>query len=455
MKDNTQIKLGIIRIVLDFTSVFLAWIAWYHLRIKWDFIPFIHAQWWVYYPPINDLILFFLLSSFVFVILTAFDGHYRFDLKYSKIWEFFRLIFLTIIWCLLIIAFYALWKHQLFFSRVFLFQVLVLSVIFTTIFRFILRKFEKILFKKWILTKKIFIIWSWKVLEKIKNKLQNLSQYKIIWIDWNFNELKKYRDIDDIWYIFKNEDEKNKILNYCQINQIWFSFIPNTEWVLLSNLQTWMIGWFPLLTIIPTSIYWWWKFIKRILDIIISSLLIIILFPFFIIIAWIVKIDSAWPVFYRSKRVWRNWEFFDMFKFRSMIIDADIMKAQLMEKNHRKWPLFKIKNDPRITWFGKFLRRFSIDELPQLFNVINWDMSLVWPRAHLPNEVEKYDELQKRVLTVKPGITGLAQINWRSDLDFEEEIRLDLQYIVHWSFLLDLQIIIQTPFVLIRGNGAD
>lgn len=455
MKDNIQIKFGILKIVLDFCAVFLAWVTWYYLRIQWDFIPFVYADNWIHYPNINDIIWFFSLSAITFIILIAFDWHYRFNLKYSKTWELFRLIFINIVWCLLIIAYYALFKHQLFFSRILLFQVFCISTIYILIFRFILWQFRIYLFKNWILNRNILIIWWWKVLDILRNKLLNSFQYKIVRTDEQFQENKNLKGLDEIWYIFNNEEEKNKILNYCQINQIWFSFIPDTQWVLLSRLHVSMIWWFPLLTIIPTSIYWWRKFLKRILDILISSILIIILCPLLLIICLIIKIDSAGPIVYKSLRVWRNWELFNMLKFRSMIINADNIKDKLIDKNHRNWPLFKIKNDPRVTRFGRFIRRFSIDELPQLFNVLIWNMSLVWPRAHLRNEVLQYDELQKRVLTVKPWITGLSQINWRSDLEFEEEIKLDLQYIVYWSLILDLQIIIQTPFILLKGEGAD
>ena len=138
-----------------------------------------------------------------------------------------------------------------------------------------------------------------------------------------------------------------------------------------------------------------------------------------------------------------------------MIIDAEKIKEKLLEKNERKWPLFKIKWDPRITHFWHILRRFSIDELPQIWNVFKWNMSFVWPRAHLPDEVKKYSELQKRVLITKPWITWLAQINWRSDLEFEDEVKFDLQYIQHWTPFLDFQIIIQTPIILLKWNWAD
>ena len=138
-----------------------------------------------------------------------------------------------------------------------------------------------------------------------------------------------------------------------------------------------------------------------------------------------------------------------------MVQDADARKQELSEQSHRDGPLFKIKDDPRVTRVGKLLRRWSLDELPQLWNVIRGDLSMIGPRPHLPEEVEKYTEFQRRVFTVKPGITGLAQISGRSDLPFEEEVRLDLQYIEEWSPFLDCFIFWRTVCVVLRGEGAD
>jgi lipopolysaccharide/colanic/teichoic acid biosynthesis glycosyltransferase len=139
-----------------------------------------------------------------------------------------------------------------------------------------------------------------------------------------------------------------------------------------------------------------------------------------------------------------------------MIEHADHEKEYLQTQSHRTdGPLFKVKNDPRVTRVGKFLRRFSLDELPQLWNVLKGDLSLVGPRPHLPEEVARYTDFQRRVFAVKPGITGLAQISGRSDLKFEDEVRFDLQYIEEWSPWLDLFIFWRTVWVVLRGKGAD
>jgi lipopolysaccharide/colanic/teichoic acid biosynthesis glycosyltransferase len=185
--------------------------------------------------------------------------------------------------------------------------------------------------------------------------------------------------------------------------------------------------------------------------------LIVILSPIFVVISVLLLLAQGLPIFYVSARV-ADGEggTIPFMKFRTMIKNADKKKATLRSKSHRTdGPLFKIKNDPRITPVGSVLRRWTFDELPQLFNVLAGHMSLVGPRPHLPDEVDRYTSYERRVFAVKPGMTGLAQISGRSNLAFKDEVRLDLKYIEEWSLLLDLWIIWRTPFVIISRKGAD
>ncbi|HRX64041.1 MAG TPA: exopolysaccharide biosynthesis polyprenyl glycosylphosphotransferase [Candidatus Absconditabacterales bacterium] len=191
---------------------------------------------------------------------------------------------------------------------------------------------------------------------------------------------------------------------------------------------------------------------KRILDVIIASFGIIILSPIMFIVGILIKIDSKGPVFFRQKRVGQNGELFTFVKFRSMVKSADAMKKDLLKKNERKGPLFKIKNDPRITKLGKFLRKSSIDELPQLFCVIAGNMSIIGPRPHLPEEVKNYKTRQKRLLSVKPGISGYAQVFGRDSLSFDEEAKLDLYYIQNRNIFMDLYVIFGTFKVVFKGK---
>jgi lipopolysaccharide/colanic/teichoic acid biosynthesis glycosyltransferase len=167
-----------------------------------------------------------------------------------------------------------------------------------------------------------------------------------------------------------------------------------------------------------------------------------------------IRVDSAGPIFYRQQRVGRNGKRFMMFKFRSMCADADRRLEALRQQNEAVGPLFKMRQDPRITRVGAFIRRWSIDELPQLLNVLRGEMSLVGPRPPIPSEVEKYEDWQLGRLRATPGLTGLWQVSGRSEVPFHDMVRLDLHYIRNWSMSLDLQILLRTIPAVLTNRGA-
>ncbi|MFH1690540.1 MAG: sugar transferase [Candidatus Eisenbacteria bacterium] len=194
--------------------------------------------------------------------------------------------------------------------------------------------------------------------------------------------------------------------------------------------------------------------VKRPLDVLASLVGLLLLSPLFIVLAIMVRLDSRGPVFFRQMRVGKDGREFEFYKFRSMVQDAEAMKNKLMHLNELEGPVFKISDDPRITPIGRFLRRTSLDELPQLFNVLRGDMSLVGPRPPLPAEVANYESWQRQKLSVLPGITCLWQISGRNHIGFTEWMRLDIEYIRRQSFGVDVKILARTlPAVLLR-KGA-
>jgi exopolysaccharide biosynthesis polyprenyl glycosylphosphotransferase len=193
---------------------------------------------------------------------------------------------------------------------------------------------------------------------------------------------------------------------------------------------------------------------KRALDLTIATLCLLILAPILAIIAIAVRMDSKGPIFYRAKRIGRKGRTFDCYKFRTMVVNADKLKDQLAHMNERDGILFKITNDPRITKVGVKLRKYSLDELPQLYNVIKGDMSLVGPRPPIAAEVEKYDLSHLRRLDVLPGITGLWQVEARQDPSFDSYISLDTAYVENWTLMLDLKILLRTVGVVVMGTGS-
>jgi exopolysaccharide biosynthesis polyprenyl glycosylphosphotransferase len=196
------------------------------------------------------------------------------------------------------------------------------------------------------------------------------------------------------------------------------------------------------------------QFGKRLFDFVVSLILSLIFLPVFSLIAVLIKIDTPGPVFYFSKRYGFRGRKFTMLKFRSMVLNADDSLKKLKNENEADGPIFKIKRDPRITKLGKFLRRYSFDELPQIFNVLKGDMSLVGPRPLPIEQIEKEDLRQLKRLEVRPGITGLWQIRGRSDLSFVRLVKWDIWYINNWSFWLDINILLQTIPIVLKGKGA-
>ena len=197
-----------------------------------------------------------------------------------------------------------------------------------------------------------------------------------------------------------------------------------------------------------------YAFAKRALDIVGAAIILLLLLPVFIVLALAIKLTSTGPVFYRSTRVGLCGRPFTCIKFRSMRPDADKLIQMLQAENEKDGPIFKMKNDPRVTPIGRFIRRYSLDELPQLWSVLVGDMSLVGPRPPIPREVEQYDAFCAERLRVKPGITCFWQVMGRSHLSFQEWMELDQKYIREMSFWTDLRILLKTPLAVLRGDGA-
>ncbi|MDO4902909.1 MAG: sugar transferase [Limosilactobacillus sp.] len=198
-----------------------------------------------------------------------------------------------------------------------------------------------------------------------------------------------------------------------------------------------------------------YRIVKRLFDAVASTCAVIVLSPIFLIIAIAIKInDPKGPVFYSQTRVGKDGKLFKMYKFRSMVTNADELLAQLKEQNEVEGAMFKMKNDPRITKVGRFIRKYSLDELPQLINVVGGSMSIVGPRPPLTSEVEQYTDYDKQRLMVKPGATGMWQVGGRNDVDFDEMVELDLTYIQKRSVWLDLVIMFKTVKIMFVPNGA-
>lgn len=220
------------------------------------------------------------------------------------------------------------------------------------------------------------------------------------------------------------------------------------------RIHTQQVAGLPLIHVTTPTLEGGQRVAKRMFDVIVSGMMLLAAAPLMLLLAIVVKVDSPGPILFRQERVGMEGDRFQMLKFRSMVIDAEQRLAQLAQRNEGSGVLFKMKEDPRVTRAGKLLRKFSLDELPQLLNILIGSMSLVGPRPPLPTEVEAYEHDVRRRLLVKPGLTGLWQVSGRSNLSWQDSVRLDLYYVENWSLAGDLIILLRTVRAVFRGTGA-
>ncbi len=273
-----------------------------------------------------------------------------------------------------------------------------------------------------------------------------------------FQDLKEvlhHHPVDDV--IFTEPEKKFEIgemIRLCEEEGVTVSVITDFPVGSKTHVQLRMVRNLPLLTLSRTPQAEWQLFLKRIMDIVVSSLALIILSPLFLIITALVRFTTRGPVFYQwgvlgfNKRPFKSW------KFRTMVENADELKNELWDKNEVTGPTFKMINDPRVTRVGRVLRKFSLDELPQLYSVLKGDMSLVGPRPNFMDEVNRFESWHRRKMSLKPGLTCLWQIMGRNEIrDFDKRVELELQYIDNWSLWLDIKILFKTVGAVLRGTG--
>lgn len=246
------------------------------------------------------------------------------------------------------------------------------------------------------------------------------------------------------------------IIDLCRTDGVRFRLVPDFYELSLDVVNIEDVGGIPLIGLRTAGLSRWERGLKRALDVLVASLMLALSAPLWPLIALAIRLDSPGPVLFRQVRVGRNGARFVAYKFRSMVADAeaDYWQAKLVALNEASGPLFKMRSDPRLTRVGRIIRRLSLDELPQLINVLRGEMSLVGPRPPVPREVEQYADWHRRRLAVAPGLTGLWQVSGRSSLTFDEMVLLDLWYVEHWSLLLDLKILLRTIPAVLSARGA-
>ncbi len=370
-------------------------------------------------------------------------------------------------------------NRSIFPSRFIILAAWVLSIIFVIGGRFILKQVQRVLFSRNFGLHRLIIINGQNKRQQAIEMLFHSKKYgyqvigEFTHSESMIDELEHFIDDNKVDEIVQtntdiSSEQNMQLAILARSKGLHFSFIPNLFEVQRNVIELQSFRGIPLISLKNTPLDGWGRVVKRLLDIVVSVICIIITLPIYLAIAFAIKVTSPGPVLYTAQRVGRN-RHFNFYKFRSMYthlsvgeqygsLEAYQALQELLEQGDdgdRNGPLHKIKNDPRVTPLGKFLRRSKLDELPQFWNVLKGDMSMVGHRPHLPEQVERYKRGNERIFSIKPGIFGLtqlAQISW-PNLPFEEEIKLDTYYLENWNLRLDLVILIRSLVALISGKS--
>lgn len=284
----------------------------------------------------------------------------------------------------------------------------------------------------------------------------DIGRFKALGHTLNLQNVLRRQAVDEVIITLPSASHRRimELISICERHGVRPRIVPDLFQMALARVEMDEINGIPLLGMRKVSIRGWNLAAKRALDVAVAGPLLVLLSPLLVLIALLVRLESDGPVLFRQVRVGRGGQPFTLLKFRSMRSGADREQLLLAGRSDARGPIFKMRDDPRRTRLGRLLRRTSLDELPQLWNVLRGEMSLVGPRPPLPSEVQRYEEWHKRRLEVAPGLTGLWQVSGRSNLTFDEMVMLDLYYGENWSLWLDLKIILKTIPTMVMGTGA-
>ncbi len=464
-----------LRVPVDYLMVILAAISAWSLRFASQVTEIREVRFDLAFESYMDIAA---VAALGWVVVFALSGLYSIEGN-KKFAEELKKVVLGSFTSFAIIAIVIFFRGEIFHSRFLVFAAFVFSILYVLIGRLVLRVVKIWLYKAGFGTRAVIVIGNSPTADALVRVLNSISGfgYNVIkqvnsLTPQNTKALKglvKKHNVEQVLLLdpIIDEPSADAVLAFCEEHHLVLKFTPDVfaSYRRQTGIDT--VAGIPLVELKRTRLEGWGRIIKRLVDIAVATLLLIFTAPITIWAALVILFETGRPIIFKNKRIGERGAEFNTLKFRSMYQKDSIgeqfknQKAALAKeeklikaKSSKKGPLYKIENDPRVTPFGAWIRRWSVDELPQFINVIKGDMSLVGPRPHQPREVAKYKLHHKKAHAIKPGITGLAQISGRSDLPFEEENRLDIFYIEHWSLLLDLAIIIKTPWAVIRRRKA-
>lgn len=472
---KAELVFGFILLPLDYLMLVLAATSAYFLRFGTTVSGLKPV---IYELPLEGFLIISSITSAVLILIFAWNGLYNISGTRQIVTEF-RRIFVACSTGVLVVIILFFFNRELFSSRFIIIAAWAFSIIYVALARYLVIQLQRFLFTKDIGLHRAVLIGNNQTAKTIKTTLKKHKNIGYLIVEEcetingdileKLQKIIRLKPIDEIIQAQPelSFEQKAKLINFCQENNIVFKYAADMFETKAKNVEIRPLVGIPIIEIKKTPLDGWGKIFKRIIDLIFSFFWLILTGWVMLLIAIIVKLESKGPIIYKNERVGYNGRIFNTFKFRSMKAEYCVGKGYgdekkalayeeqlIKEKSIKRGPVYKIKDDPRVTRIGKFLRKTSLDEFPQVFNVLIGEMSWVGPRPHQPREVAKYQKHQRQVLHVKPGITGLAQISGRSDLEFNEEVRLDTYYIENWSLFWDLYVIFKTPFTLLARRKA-
>ena len=452
----------ILLVPLDYLMLVASFAGAYWLRVNWQFQEVIYIQ------PFPEFIKFVVLLSLLWIAVFFIFGLYSFRGP-KNTWQLIGQLLTATSVALAIFVIGLFLTKTGFFSRLIIVYFWVFGIIFVTLGRALLNVFKQWLQYHGTGVERVFLVAQGRVAEALLSHVRSRRPAQKLAGMTDSIDLDSLaeRELDRIVLGYEPpKEDMLRLIRFCEDRGIVLQYVPSLTGLYTSQMTIDTIAGYPLIELSPTPLSGWGRVAKRVFDLILSVIGLIVVSPILLVVAIAIKLNSRGPVIFAQKRVGELGKFFTFYKFRSMYTEmstgegyggekAEEFRAKLKaEKNEASGLLFKIKDDPRVTRVGKFIRKTSLDELPQLFNVLIGTMSLVGPRPALPDEVKEYDDATRRRLLIKPGVTGLWQASGRSDADFEEYVKLDTYYMEHWSLWLDIKIILMTVKAVLGKKGS-
>lgn len=459
MRKN-DLAYNVFLIPLDFAMLLAAAFAAYFLRLS-AFITDIRPVLFNLTP--GRIFTLTAATALFLMVLFAFGGLYHVRRTTSVFSEIAKIaIAVSAGIAILIIAMF--FQREWFDSRFILLAAWIFAVVFVSFGRIGMRLFRRfVLHKKGFGIERVLVLGQSEEASLIKEQILQNKRLGLKLLDAinspDLQDIKRLHKEQGIHRVLMADTEFNKlevmkVVNFCEENGIQFSYVPDMLGSIMAEMSFDLMEGIPVVSVKPSPLDGWAKVLKRFIDILLSLAGLLIISPLFVLLAFLIKWDSDGPVLVKLRRI-SNGKEFELYKFRSMVKDADKQKDKLRQLNERgDGPLFKMANDPRITRVGKVLRARRLDEIPQLINILKGDISLVGPRPHESREIEQYKDYHKKVLAIKSGLTGMAQVSGAHDLPFEEEVKLDRYYIENWSLKLDIIIMFKTIKLLLLDKSG-